>query len=587
MAAECVTAAQCALTIRHSTGILCAPMTAERAKELQLPRMVKKNQDVNGTSFTVTCDSIRTTTGVSAVDRTRTFHDLANIKCGAPDFNRPGHVFPLIAKSGGVRERRGHTEAGVDLCMMAGKSPVALIAELCNDDGTMMRLADCARFAKDNGIPLITVDAMVKYLEEQEPSSKPAKKANTPSALVFSQGSAKAKEIDDAMVHAFGRVGCLPIPPLCVVTDENGLITGMNNDFIRFTGYNKAEMLGRKCNFLQGVDTDPQDVADIRSALEAKQRCSVVILNYTKTGNRFWNLLSIRPMMGGANGKMNSFIGDIISLPIPGGNMEGGGAMTIPHLAKPNLCVDDVLALLSVLNSIPRSPVSVVGVGADAPVSPSGGGHFAWPEGNKKLEDIGANMDFVASTMLPTSHGRFRVLAYRDRITKAEPIVLQVGDVVGKGEVPVRVHDQCLTSEVFGSLRCDCRQQLHSALKYVRDKKCGAVIYLPQEGRGIGLANKVAAYAMQELGLDTVDANRELGLPDDARQYDCVGAILKHMEVESVALISNNPRKFECLKKAGVKVMVRIPCVVPPETVSEHCRQYVNTKTKRMGHMSR
>jgi 3,4-dihydroxy-2-butanone 4-phosphate synthase len=164
MAAECVTAEQCALTIRHTTGILCAPMTLERAEELKLPRMLQVNEDVNGTAFTITCDSVRTTTGVSAEDRMTTFHDLADKKCGAGDINRPGHVFPLIAKSGGVIERRGHTEAGVDLCKMAGMQPVALIAELCNNNGTMMRLDDCAKFAKLHGFPLITVDAMVKHL---------------------------------------------------------------------------------------------------------------------------------------------------------------------------------------------------------------------------------------------------------------------------------------------------------------------------------------------------------------------------------------------------------------------------------------
>jgi 3,4-dihydroxy-2-butanone 4-phosphate synthase len=139
-------------------------MTAERAEELLLPRMIKVNEDVNGTAFTVTCDSINTTTGVSAEDRMQTFHDLANSNCGARDFNRPGHVFPLIARPGGVIERRGHTEAGVDLCKMADMQPVALIAELCNDDGSMMRLDDCARFAKTHGFPLITVDAMVEHL---------------------------------------------------------------------------------------------------------------------------------------------------------------------------------------------------------------------------------------------------------------------------------------------------------------------------------------------------------------------------------------------------------------------------------------
>jgi len=163
MAASDVTPEQCAMFIRYGTGILCAPMTASRAKELQLPLMVSNNEDPNGTAFTVTCDAIDTTTGVSAVDRTTTLNHLADSACGASQFNRPGHVFPLIAKDGGVLARRGHTEASVDLCTLAGKSPVALIVELCNDDGTMMRLPDCSKFAASRGIPLITVEALVEY----------------------------------------------------------------------------------------------------------------------------------------------------------------------------------------------------------------------------------------------------------------------------------------------------------------------------------------------------------------------------------------------------------------------------------------
>lgn len=580
MAAEDCTAAQVALTVRHTTGILCAPMTAQRAKELKLPRMVKRNEDPNGTAFTVTCDSIHTTTGVSAKDRMQTYHDLANVKRGANDFSRPGHVFPLIAKEGGVLERRGHTEAGVDLCRMAGKSPVALIAELCNDDGTMMRLDDCAKFAQDKGLVLITVDAMVEYLNKhgQPQSEKPY---SSSSHVVYSGPyvSEEQKDVESSMSAIAQKSGCLPVPMMRVVTDAGGLIVCMNDEFVRFTGYGKEEMLGKKCNFLQGDDTDPGDVTDIRAALNNKERCTVVILNYKKDGTRFWNLLAIKPLLHNTTGELTYFVGDIVSLPIP------PQCNTNASSGRPHLCVDDVLSLLTVLSSIPRS----VGRANSALALENGSQqnrNIAWPQASTtEMVPIGDGLDFVASTMLPTSHGRFRVLAYRNRSTKAEPLALIVGDVAGASELPVRVHDQCLTSEVFGSLRCDCQQQLQNALKYIHTKERGIVIYLPQEGRGIGLANKIAAYALQEQGYDTVDANRELNLPDDARQYGCVAAILRHLDVESIALLTNNPRKIECLRDAGVKVVVRIPCKVPRKEQAKEARHYIRTKTKRMGHM--
>jgi len=170
MAASKCTKEQVAFFIRYSTGILCAPMTKQRALELELPPMVVKNGDPNGTAFTVTCDSADTTTGVSARDRMTTFHTLANGKMKADSITRPGHIFPLVAKDGGVLVRGGHTESGVDLCKLAlpDEEPVALIAELANDDGEMMRLADCDAFAKNYKLPLITVEALEKYLKEKE-----------------------------------------------------------------------------------------------------------------------------------------------------------------------------------------------------------------------------------------------------------------------------------------------------------------------------------------------------------------------------------------------------------------------------------
>jgi GTP cyclohydrolase II len=202
----------------------------------------------------------------------------------------------------------------------------------------------------------------------------------------------------------------------------------------------------------------------------------------------------------------------------------------------------------------------------------------------KEVRDtqVASRYSFIAETGLPTRQGRFRVRAYRNDETGAEPLAMVVGDVEGRSDVIVRVHDQCLTSEVFGSLKCDCKEQLDYALEYIQSNE-GIVLYLPQEGRGIGLANKVAAYAAQETGLDTVDANRHLGLPDDAREYDSVRDILADLNIKSIRLLSNNPRKFACLQELGVVVSERLPCVIVPN--SEYSMKYVHSKAERMGHM--
>ena len=154
-----------------------------------------------------------------------------------------------------------------------------------------------------------------------------------------------------------------------------------------------------------------------------------------------------------------------------------------------------------------------------------------------------AHVEFVSETLLPTERGSYRVRAYRDLQSGTEPVAIVSGKVYGMDEVPVRVHDECFTSEVLGSLKCDCREQLHFAMDHIRRRGPGAVIYLRQEGRGIGLANKIAAYALQEVGHDTVDANRMLGLPDDIRRYDAAAAILRDLGIRSVRLMTNNPRK--------------------------------------------
>ncbi|KAL4111475.1 hypothetical protein PRIC1_003153 [Phytophthora ramorum] len=190
---------------------------------------------------------------------------------------------------------------------------------------------------------------------------------------------------------------------------------------------------------------------------------------------------------------------------------------------------------------------------------------------------------FVAETALPTDGGLFRVRAYRSTgsLRECEPIAMITGDLRDKRNVPVRVHDQCFTSEVFGSLKCDCREQLDYAKAYTKQHG-GVVIYMPQEGRGIGLANKIMAYSMQERGLDTVDANRVLGFKDDYRSYEPVPAILKDLGVQSIRLLTNNPRKIRLLSQLGITVEGRLPVVIKG---GEYSRGYLTAKAKRMSHL--
>jgi GTP cyclohydrolase II len=188
---------------------------------------------------------------------------------------------------------------------------------------------------------------------------------------------------------------------------------------------------------------------------------------------------------------------------------------------------------------------------------------------------------FVAESKLPTEHATYRVRAYRDAHDGTEPLAIVSGRVEGRTGVLVRVHDECLTSEVFGSLRCDCKEQLDSALDLIREHD-GVVIYLRQEGRGIGLANKIAAYALQERGFDTVDANLLLGFPDDARRYHAAAEILADLGLDQIRLLTNNPRKIEGLQALGIQVVERVPAVTNPNI---HSADYLHVKAVRMGHL--
>ena len=193
---------------------------------------------------------------------------------------------------------------------------------------------------------------------------------------------------------------------------------------------------------------------------------------------------------------------------------------------------------------------------------------------------------WVASTNLPTKHGELTTHVFRSRSDGdgrggVEHVALVHGDVTGRARVPVRVHSECITSEVFGSLKCDCRDQLDWALAEIARRGAGAVLYLRQEGRGIGLGNKIRAYELQARGLDTVDANRSLGLPDDARSYEVAHDMLTHLGIESVLLLTNNPDKVNALRALGVNVAGTVPVVVPPNPFSQ---RYLEAKRDRMAH---
>lgn len=365
LAAESVTAAQIAFVVRHSTGIVCAPMPATWADALDLPPMVQRNDDPHGTAFTVSVDHFEAGTGVSAANRALTLRALADACTRSVDLRRPGHIFPLRARDGGVLERAGHTEAAVDLLKLAGRVPVGVISELVGADGDMLRGPELAAFADTHGIPILSVGDIVQHRKDT--------------------------------------------------------------------------------------------------------------LHY---------------------------------------------------------------------------------------------------------------VDRVASTTLPTAFGEFEAVAYRSVLDGTEHLALVMGDVAAAGRSPdgvlVRVHSECLTGDILGSLRCDCGDQLTRALKAIANEGVGAVVYLRgHEGRGIGLADKIRAYALQERGYDTVDANLALGLPVDARDFEIGAAILADLGIARVRLITNNPHKQTGLRHDRVEIVARVQL---DTDVNPHNSRYLRTKRERLGH---
>lgn len=361
VAAEFATPEAINFMIKEARGIVCTPMLGKDLDRLSIHSMVEKNTDNHETAFTVSVDHVSTTTGVSAYERSATIQALIDGTAQAEDFRRPGHVFPLRYKEGGVLVRIGHTEASVDLCRLAGLKEAAVICEITNDDGTMARMDDLIAFAKKHDIKIVSVEALVQY-----------------------------RKVYD-------------------------------------------------------------------------------------------HLISL-----GANSK------------------------------------------------------------------------------------------------LPSVYGDFDIYVFENTVDGKNHLAIVKGDVKDKENVLIRIHSECLTGDVFGSKRCDCGEQLESALRTIEAEGEGILVYMRQEGRGIGLVNKIKAYALQEQGLDTVEANEQLGFPADMREYSLSAQILRYLGVKSVRLLTNNPRKTNGLEHWGVHVTKRVPIIMKANKFNEN---YLMTKRLKLGHM--
>ena len=347
--------------INEGRGLMCTPISEEIANKFSLNMMTENNTDNHGTAFTISIDSVNTTTGISAGDRLETILALTNENTKADDFRRPGHIFPLVAKKRGVLARRGHTEAAIDLARISGFKEIGVIIEILKKDGTMARRDDLFEISKKHNLKIITIEDLINY--------------------------------------------------------------------------------------------------------------------------------------------------------------------------------------------------------------------------RKRVEKLVKN---EVNVKLPTIFGDFNISAYTDEIEEKEYIALIKGNVEQKENVSVRLHSECLTGDVFGSKRCDCREQLHRALKELEEKGEGVLIYLRQEGRGIGIINKLKAYSLQDEGFDTVEANHKLGFEDDLRDYAVAAQIIKDLEIKSVSLKTNNPKKIEGLLKYGVNVVNRENIEI---IANELDKKYLKTKKEKMGHM--
>jgi len=361
LAADKVTPEAINFMATHGRGLICLPMTGERLDELEIPLMVQKNSTRFETAFCVAIEAKRgTSTGISAADRSATIRAAVNPKTTPADLARPGHIFPLRARDGGVLVRAGQTEAAVDLSRIAGLTPAGVICEIMNNDGTMARVPALAKFARKHKLLMITIADLIRYRMRTE-----------------------------------------------------GLVTK------------------------------------------------------------------------------------------------------------------------------------------------------------------------VAEADLPTDHGPFRIHGFESVIDQETHLALVCGEIGDGEDVLVRVHSKCLTGDVFHSARCDCGSQLHAALRQISAAGRGVLLYLNQEGRGIGLANKLRAYALQDQGLDTVEANERLGFKADQRDYGIGAQILRSLGIHSMRLLTNNPRKFVGLQGYGLSVSETLPLEIPASATT---RKYLKVKKEKLGH---